>query len=353
MSLALDQKINVIYDRIGWNTLRSQLGGTIGVTAISRREFTDRAVNKSRQDVSIAKSVDDFWTNLIIGGSRFIRVYELENAEVKKVHDWLSSTSITNNAFTNKFPYPLDASQLESLELENNLMELIHFDAADNSTNRAGGLFCSKAYYTTSMELDSNYLSDDGKELLNNGGEIIMRKRHVTQCFNLIYCDLDTNQIWLAIDGSVLPRTEASPQFASLRRLVLEGSGVELDHAVNLMPAVDELYTRADGRITSMGFITPDGNTSNIKLKRSQDCLRQDVYHRGGEDAAKILAKFRLGKAWEIQTDAQKPNPVAIELPGRRAMLDNVDDRLIEVHTFNCLDFKDLSFLINKTLDTL
>ncbi|HFP0403225.1 TPA: hypothetical protein ACHK8Z_004766, partial [Escherichia coli] len=115
-----------------------------------------------------------------------------------------------------------------------------------------------------------------------------------------------------------------------MAKFIKKEAGVILNNPLELFGSIQDLYEKVDGRISHVSFITSDGNTSSLKLKPSQKCLRQDVYHHSGESASPILTKFKLGKIWDLPQSSSHILSVELILPGKRTMLDNPRIRLHE-----------------------
>lgn len=203
------------------------------------------------------------------------------------------------------------------------------------------------------IELDPTHLSDAGMELRANGGEIKCKTRQVTQCFNTIMLMPAEKILILTIDLSILPRSESQPQQYLVAKFIKKEAGVILNNPLELFGSIQDLYEKVDGRISHVSFITSDGNTSSLKLKPSQKCLRQDVYHHSGESTSPILTKFKLGKIWDLPQSSSHILSVELILPGKRTMLDNPRIRLHEAIAKNCNNIDSIIFIVEKILDSV
>lgn len=342
MELTLETKVKLINKRIGWKTMRSQLGKQLGVTAQGADLFINKILASSDKKIEYNNTIDAFWKNLVLGGAHYLRVFKLNEEQSKKAEN-LFKLQIPDSSFNEIYPYPLQHEDLEKAPMVPTLVDKQTLTDADTSVHI--NIYCNKSFYTSIEDLESSFLTEEGRELRNSGAEITCKKRYTVQCYNFIAYDSIHNELLLCVDGSQLPRVEAKKEFAALFRLLPKELMLKLSDAINYFSCVENLYSTQDGYIQNVGFLTPDGGTSNMKIKSTGTCVRHDTYHKGGEDAAKILTKFKLTKAWLV---ASTSNKISVFLPGTRFMLDDPSKKLDEICTKNCLGVHDTLFLLNK-----
>lgn len=353
MSEVLSAKLDDIYQCIGWPILRTVLGEQIGITANGMDKFKHRLSEKLLEDANIENKVDVFWQNLIYGGNKLIRIYKFPDTDavsLNAIDEYLKSQKRDTSAFWYSYPYALEDAILENQDCE------LHFSSYDQQVayTRAfkSALFVSKAYYTSTTDLSPEHLSDTGKLLLENGAELVCKQRLVTQCNHSITLDIQRNMLILAVDTSVLPASEANSQM-SLLRAFIDIPQIEWPAPLSLFGAIQKLYQSVDGRIAMMSFITPDGNGSELSLKRGQKCLKQDSYHHGGEIAAGVLTMFKIKKLWDLATTQTRSTPIGLALFGKKVMLDSASVKLVDAELSNCLSFEHTILLVDKLMDAL
>lgn len=349
MSSSIELKLDFLYRKLGWNTLRNQLGGALKTTAISRNHFEERilALVKSKPDTE--SIIDDFYNKALLGGKHYLKAFELEPADTAKINAWLTNHAISKTKMSALYPIPLPENDLIKELQAYQFMEVA--PASSLNPDAVTAIFCNKATFTSTELIEPTMLSADGKKLVSDGVEVFVRKRCVTQCYSFISIDVKTNRLVIAVDGSDLPATESSAQFAALLRVIKSECPIDLTGRINFFPAVDRLYQKPDGDISMVAFLTPDGNNSSLRLKPSSQCVRIDSYHKAGEQVG-VNSKYRLGKRWNKMTaHSIKPYSVQLELPGRRGMLDNLQDKLDQLHTIQCLNFDDIVFLLDKAME--
>lgn len=346
-----EQTVRNINSRFGWRNTRKLLGSSLGVTAPGLTPFLEKISNVVQKDSALKAVIDEFWKGLIFSGTRLLTLYRLEDEDVAKIQSMLSHLKKDESMFVKAYPAPLSTEELMVADIDLHFAELrqdiFHKQQIDTA------ILVSKAYYTEIIELDQTHLSDAGMELRANGGQIKCKTRQVTQCYNSIMLMPSEKLLIQSVDLSVLPRSESLQQQHLLQKFVREQAGVSLNKPIELFASIQDLYEKIDGRISHVSFITADGNTSSLKLKPSQQCLRSDSYHHGGEAASPILTKFKLGKTWDLQQNASQLLSVELTLPGKRTMLDNPNLRLYEAIASNCNNIEAIVFIIQKILESI
>jgi len=347
----LEQTIRNINSRFGWRNTRKLLGSSLGITAAGLDPFIERMNNAVQQDATLKLVIDDFWKELIFSGTRLLTLYKLEDDDVSKIQSAFSLLKADESTFIKSYPAPLSKEELLSADTEIHFAEL-RLDII-NQKQIETAVLVSKAYYTEVIELDQTHLSDAGMELRANGGEIKCKTRQVTQCFNSVMLLPSEKLLIQTVDLSILPRSESQYQQHLVQKFVREHAGISLNKPIELFGSIQDLYEKIDGRVSHVSFITADGNTSSLKLKPSQQCLRRDSYHHGGEAASPILTKFKLGKIWDLKQSTSQILSVELTLPGKRTMLDNPKQRLYEAIASNCNNIESIVFIVEKILESV
>lgn len=335
---------------MGWANTRKQLGNRLGITGLGLEPFIAKVESEVKANPALETEIDTFCNSLILGGSHCIRVFPISESMEQKV-ETLFSQNVIENEFSSTYPLPLENTELEAAPMSVTLVEKRELES--DGVSLPVNVYCNKAYFTSTEKLEPSFLNEDGKELLDEGAEITCKKRHTVQCYNFIFYDKIEKQLVLGADVSQLPRTEVGKVFASLVHHIAPFLRIQLKYAENYFSAVQSLYTRDDGYVTSIGFLTPDGNTSGMRVKKAESCLKGDSYHKGGEDAAKVLTKFKLSKAWKVKTTEDSFNLISVILPGNKFMLDNPKKKLDELCTQNCLSLGEIIFLLNKVREAV
>jgi hypothetical protein len=347
----IEQTVRNINSRFGWRNTRKLLGSSLGITAAGLTPFIERMNNAVQGDMELKSVIDDFWKGLVFSGTRLLTIYRLDESDVPKIQAAFGNLKKDESSFNKAYPTPLSKEELFAADTDLHFAEL-QSDVINNQQIETA-ILVSKAYYTEIIELDQTHLSDAGLELRANGGEIKCKTRQVTQCFNSVMLLPSEKLLIQTVDLSVLPRSESQFQQHLVQKFIKDQAGINLNKPVELFGTIQDLYENVDGRISHVSFITADGNTSSLKLKPSQQCLRRDSYHHGGEAASPILTKFKLGKIWDLKQNASQILSIELTLPGKRTMLDNPKMRLYEAIASNCNNIESIVFIVNKILDSV
>lgn len=349
MAYSLSEKITLIHKRIGLKNMRALLGNPHSIRAVGIAEFAQKFEQAALKDPKIEQAVDDLWNQLIFGGKRLIQIWKCDNTEFTKITDFLAQLKPDlKNSLTDQ--YPLPGSNLAASDRD------FHFTEERTFKSRGFDLrvfmFCVKTKYTATEEIEDSLLSTDGLDLKKHGAKIFYKSVIDTLCYNFIALDATEKHVILGVDTSELPSNDAVFAALRLKDFIRDKTSIFLDKPINFFPAIENLYQAKDGSVTSISFLTSDGNTSSLSIKSGQSCLRQDTYHHGGETAAKILSKFKLNKNWQISKPASQHVSIGLELPGKRIMLDT-SVPLTELNTTACPSIDELAIVIRNTLSAL
>ncbi|EHL8247832.1 hypothetical protein KE430_004011 [Escherichia coli] len=350
-----EQTINLLRDiteRVGWKLTKKIVGEPLGVTSVGLDLFIARL--QATEDVdqeAVSTHIGEVWQNLLLSGTRLVKLYKLEPEEVQTLRENINALERDESVFCESYPYPLPKDVLLAADTDLHFLETTF--SVVNKVSLETTILTSKAYYTETIELDATHLSDAGLALRSNGGEIKCKTREVTQCFNTIMILPELHLLALTVDLSVMPRSESERQQFLLDQFIRTTTGLTLPAPIDLFGLVQEMYEQTDGRISQMSFLTSDGNTSSLKLRPGESCLRSDSYHHGGEEASPILTKYKLGKIWDLTDSASQVFPVELILPGKRAMIDKPNSHLYDAIIDRCSSIEHILFVINKMLESL
>ncbi|EFE8088373.1 hypothetical protein AB6W07_004517 [Escherichia coli] len=350
-----EQTINLLRDiteRVGWKVTKKIVGEPLGVTSVGLDPFIARLQASENVDQeAVSTHIGEVWQNLLLSGTRLVKLYKLQPEEVQTLRENINTLEKDDSVFCESYPYPLSKEALFAADTDLHFLETTF--SVVNQVSLETTILTSKAYYTETIELDATHLSDAGLVLRSNGGEIKCKTREVTQCFNTVMILPELHLLALTVDLSVMPRSESERQQFLLDQFIRTTAGLTLPAPIDLFGLVQEMYEQTDGRISQMSFLTSDGNTSSLKLRPGESCLRSDSYHHGGEKASPILTKYKLGKIWDLTDSASQVSPVELILPGKRAMIDKPNSHLYDAIIDSCSSIEHILFVINKMLESL
>lgn len=346
-------KVQHVCDRLGFHITRGDLGSLLGVTSRSIEHFKDRINVEVEKNPALLDVIDEYWTELTISGNKITKIYSFRNARdnLSKIRDYIYTVKANEKLkFWEKYPYPLDEAELLKCDNRQCFASVTPYTLHDRTIDVA--LLLSAETYTATFDVKPEHLTDSGKELLRASVEMIYKQRAVTQCYNTVIVDMEKELLIISVDYSKLPRSETSRQFAGLYRFISK-AGVPVPEPLNLFRAINPLYTRPDGRISMVSFLTADGNTSSLRLKADQECLKLDSYHHGGELASGVITKFKIHKLWNMKLQGGYESPIGVELLGKKIMLDDTSEKLTDALITDNTQLRHKIFIIEKLMEAL
>lgn len=356
MAYSIQEKVALIVERVGFNVMRKTLGATLGIKARGVDDFQDKLAQAIQTDTTIAQKIDEYWSGSLSGGQRLIQVYSgIASSDLAKAAQYIEDNVDSASVFMSSYPYPLRDSVLATQNTHLHLCDFLDLDGlTENSNNIKCGVFANKAYYTKVDRLSSSDLSDDGLRLRESGAELFARKRVNSQSYNTIIVDLDRNLLFVSIDLSLLPKSEATIQIATVNRFLRETVQISLGNQTNVFSSISNLYDENEGRIHLVSFLTADGNADTIKLPNvsSTSCVKDDSYHAAGESATRILSKYRVTKFWDTESAEESTHDIGASVHGTKNMLTTLGP-LKEFTTENCTSLKEVMYVIDKVIGNI
>ncbi|WP_199481496.1 hypothetical protein [Vibrio owensii] len=349
MSYNTIEKFEMLVERMGFSVARKLLSVSLGFSAQGIEPFKVKITENLVADPTIEQKIDAIWRDVVFGGNRLVKIFKaVSQTKFDAIDNFFTAASSTlaPHAFTSSFPFPVDQATLDTCNTD-----LVFCDYSTQAISATRDVKCAilsnKAYFTKTEPVPRSQLSASGQAQIPQGVEVFCRRRVSTQCFHAVILDESTRNIFVAVDVSSLPNTEAGIEFNKLHSYLRDTVRQQLTQGENLFLAIDKLYEEVDqGRIHSVSFVTDDGNTDTIKLPSlsSNGCIKLDQYHAAGEDATSVLSKFKVTKLWDLQDLA-----VGVELNGRRAML-NSNGPLDKLLIHNCTKLTENILVLDKVL---
>lgn len=346
-----EQKLQHIYDRIGWVHMRTLLGGMLKTTAQGVSQFAEKVNELVIKDPNTLKTIDEFYSETITGGNLYCKLYKLSDTDTEKLRLELSKENISINAFSESYPYPVSYFELNSIHTGTYLVDKREPKDSDEAYKF---IYASKNYITVSKEISSEALkaSSQYTPLTENGGKITIKSRVPVQVFNSIVICKKHNLVILCVDCSQVPVSESSTAFVELEKIIKAKLGRILLEPINLYSKIESLYQDIDGYVQAISFVTGDGNTSQLKLKKGMTCVKTDSYHIAGSKEVGDLIKFEIDKQWTMGTPFEKTYPLSLQLNGKRTMVEDTNEKLPYVLFEKCPSSNDFRFLIDKIINS-
>ncbi|EGQ9297303.1 TPA: hypothetical protein ACF35N_003083 [Vibrio parahaemolyticus] len=349
MSYTVIDKYRLLVRRLGFNTSRKLLSAKLGFSAQGVEPFETKITEALASDPTVENKIDDIWHNVIFGGDKLVKVYRDVNAsKFNTIEQHFSNLPNSTHDYATSFPFPVDESTLSSSSVNDLVVCTYKTEVLSSTRTIKAAVLSNKAFFTKTEPLSRSELSSSGTALLDQGIELFCKRRVSTQCFHVVILDTSTRDIFVSVDVTALPNSEAGREFMRLYNYFRDEVGANLRDHSELFPAVSALYDEVDdGRIHSVSFVTDDGNTDTIKLPSysSSGCVKDDQYHAAGEVAASTLSKFKITKLWDLNEI-----PMGVELNGKRAMLLG-SGGLDKLRVYNCTKLKENIHVLDKVLE--
>lgn len=347
----VEQKIRQIYNRIGWVHMRAMLGGLIDITAQGVNPFIEKVLQKLSSSPQIADVIKNFHRETIVGGSLYCKIFKFEPAQIASLISQLNSKIIENSVHLDYYPHSVPLDLLSDIEQKATLVDKIRPQESDQLHKF---IFASKGFLTVNKEISKEALRTDEQfqYLSENGGRISIKSRVALQVFNSIIICEKHNIVMLCVDCSELTPSESHAQFIDLERVLKSILGNITYEPLNLFPKIESLYKDVDGYVQYIGFVTGDGNSSYLRLKKGMTCVKTDSYHVAGSSVVGDLVKFEIEKSWVISYSKveDKSYPLNLKINGRRSMIENANEKLVYVLFDKCPSSNDIRFLIDKIM---
>jgi len=165
---------------------------------------------------------------------------------------------------------------------------------------------------------------------------------------------LDRGLLFVSIDLSLLPKSEATIQIATVNRFLSETVQISLGNRTNVFSSISNLYDENEGRVHLVSFLTADGNADTIKLPNvsSTSCVKDDSYHAAGESATRVLSKYRVTKFWYAESGEESTHDIGASVHGTKNMLTTLGP-LKEFTTENCTNLKEVMYVTDKVVGNI
>lgn len=309
-------------------------------------ETTKAALKEPANPARDAKLADALQEHLV-AGEKLVRVVRLTKAERTAVETWImakrkSSSSALVDAFPGVAP---DADRRAAATSPPASVGHVALSAG------RAALFTSVRSYLDREVISPSQLKAgvaDGYE------HIYAMRRLYLQTYDAIWLPPSFDVCCLAADlpagvPSGFARDSQIAMEAELRKVL--GRPI---NASNLWPAVDGLYRSNEGRLVDHGFVNNKEAVKHHTGRRGAQSLRDDEYDKAGAAAVgDDLLTFKVAIAWaRAGTTSRKAQP-EILLPGKAAMLHVANAHLDHAVIRNCLNTRDLEFVLSRLLPHL
>lgn len=255
--------------------------------------------------------------NTITAGNRAVTLFRVAPARATAIATALGNTTIPTSPYSALYPYPLPQAALKPLSDDLFLVEFLPTSGMVTAIFNGRRLIEDREE-RSAQSVDPVALSKIGWTDID---EFVLVKRRHVQTYEVVCIDTVTGLIELRVeDHQGVRASESLLQLQASLNAILTSAGITpLSGAVNLFPAIRELYNDvAQGIVVELGFTTLTGSAKHEKMRAHQKDLRNELFHVGGKTAVNgHLSPFRVAVRW------QAPNgvPEELMLPGSMRQL--------------------------------
>lgn len=313
-------------------------------------KLKQHALGSDKKSAELVEILTNAYKEHLVAGEKSIRIYVDNKGKLPQIAEGLKHYNIPETKFAKSFPFSLSEEELDSEDLGSYLVSNETYNSQIMLT------LCTKRTIHERVSIPLEDALADTKNVFTDFTEIIGIKEYTKQFFDVVFLDPLTGRIEIRLDtGKNISADERSAGFRQIIRKFEEiassvtGKAYELDHPVNLFPAIDRLYRSNDGRICELAFTTEEGSIKHEKMRRRSQCLRKETYHRAGTKAVDgQISAYRIAATWEHRQEATLITEPELLLPGNARMLSKENISLNEAFVSKCAGIGDYNFILSK-----
>lgn len=294
-------------------------------------------------DVERAGKLENALREHLVAGEKLVRVVRLQPGERALLADWIKGKRKGGTALSDAFPgVASEANIVAAANAQPSSVGNLDLEVG------VAALFTGARSYLDRVVIPPSKLKAgeaDGYE------KIYALRRVFVQTYDAIWLPDGTDVACLVTD---LP-LQAPSGFAKESQSILE---VQLRRvlnrsiqSINMWPAVDGLYRAGEGRLVDYGFVNNSDAVKHHTSRRGGQSLRDDIYDKAGAAAVgDDLLLFKIAIAWPRGGKAPAKAQPELLLPGKAALLQVANARLDHAIVRNCLNTRDLSFVLSRLM---
>jgi hypothetical protein len=310
--------------------------------------------------VKLSQENDDFsgaFDNLkshycdhLLAGEKSVKIYVVDTKIAHRAVEFFSSYTPRESIFQQAYPLPLVSEKLSQAGYGSVLVEV---------TNRESFIalvFCTKRSYTERVTIEGKKILEQLPENLRNLDKIYGIKKYDKQFFDVVVFWKGTGLVELRVDTAMgaISQEERAAAFIQVSKAFNEmverelGVPIILNQSQNLFPLIDKIYCSNEGRVCELNFTTQGGSIKHERMRRSEDDLRFETYHKAGRAAEPNILVYRLGVIWDYKISEDSVHQVELFFPGTISILSSSVQTLDEVFIAKCYGLQDYQFLLKK-----
>jgi len=295
-------------------------------------------------------SLSAIYKEILLSCEKSARFFTVDENIVSQFFNKIDNLVIPDSPFKSDYPNLISEDELNDIDLN------IYLTSFSSTSNKATLIFCSKRLTQERIDIKATQFEQSVQDILNDFSEVIGIKNHNRQHFDIVVIDKTSNGIEIRLDyGKSIPSNDREASFRHiqnyLQELISEVIETEfiLSPPIDLFPVINSLYHSDDGRICELAFTTETGSIKHEKMRRRDECLRSEAYHKGGSAAVDgNLSVYKIAATWEYTINDKLSTQPELLLPGVVRMLSQTNTSLNDVIISNCASLNDYSFITGK-----
>lgn len=308
MTFSVDQILSSMQEIQAWVPLRRLLKDKSLPTGGS---WEDIRAALTGAEASTIDLLVELYTELRIYGRKHVYLFSIPE-DVRQV--LLTQTPPTPESnFASDFPFPAKADGFVGPTLTRIM----------DSEDERCLIFCSHRWIDTQYPLEAKYLKDDVPEAIRSSRIKVMHRARQQAYDVVVVPKTPDTLVEIRIDNFDCVTEPKFPESLYQIRSVFNDLYNNKIYAsmvpVNIHKAMDAIYSDpTEGKITEIEFMSPSGSykKESLRMKREDDDLRVEAFHRAGKNAVGTIGIFRLGVTWTTDTDGTELLGASLLLPG-------------------------------------
>ncbi|AVB13412.1 MULTISPECIES: hypothetical protein [Pseudomonas] len=286
------------------------------------------------------------------------KILSLYHLSTKSADSFRKLSASVTKKITYPYPAILSGAKLAGLSQ-------LHFVVSSESTQEYTRIVLSRRRtFTLRKKIDKADLSGLPAHTLDIYDDVYGVSNYHWQTFDVITLNNKTNILEIRADYT---RAENSYQNGkqielslgeTLGWIVFNCSSLGLnfspDAAMNLFPAIQYFTFNAEGYISKLNFMTPQGSIKQDTMKRGEDLRSEQFYANGLQAVAGAITPFDISVIWHIpnrfstgqEVELTLPSTISVATAGSRAALTYAILRF-------CSTEEETRLLIDKLLEAL
>ena len=317
---------------VGWDALREKVGGG--------KKDSDEA----------AQCIAQMYLDVLLLGPRAICVYADAAFDWKQLEAKAKALIITDGDFTEKYPIPLNQSQLKGVK--DQLPQIVEIRPLQNGDLAL--IFSAVRHFDDRQDIPKSQFPPAVANQMAHFERLVGFYQVHEQAFDAIIISVSRSRLEVRVDARArLPMDQYDALVSSLFHqlsTVLPQVSQLMTSAMNFFPAIREICDdKSQGILESLWFTTHTGLINKERMKNRGEDLRSETYHHGGLSAlGQPVSPYHLSVGFEKLTSAN--NSITITLPGKIRDLNLPSPTLRLAIVEGCVTNEEFARAVNKLI---